>query len=152
MMSLLLTRDWRTRVVGEATNRLGMAAGLRSKNARPDLILLDTEMPGNPSWPYSLAEEARARPATRPLASWAMGTQPDWATLQKVLDHKFDGYVIEREVQYGLAEAVYRAAQGEWVVTPGASDLGQAAEVHLPARQTIIDGRRTITDLTGRES
>jgi len=48
LMSLLLTRDWRTRVIGEATGKQELIDFLDQPGTNVDILILDTEIPGEP--------------------------------------------------------------------------------------------------------
>ena len=44
LMVMMLTRDWRTRVVAETTDEQSVATVLQDSTKRVDIILLDTEV------------------------------------------------------------------------------------------------------------
>jgi len=63
-MSMLLRRDWRTRVVGEFSSLSGMELkqALRSPSAHVDILLLDTEVANDESWPAKVVQMTRVLP------------------------------------------------------------------------------------------
>ena len=148
MMSMLLTRDWRTRVTAEAGKQLEMAQAIEDPVNRIDLILLDAEIPGDPLWPHDLVTSRKGRRAAEP-AVLCMGTRPNLATIRQVIQRGYDGYIVEREIQYGLAEAVVQAAEGKkWVATPDVRELMHRNGLRLPANNVILDGSRPVAKLT----
>jgi len=52
LMSLLLTRDWRTRVVAEVSNKTELEEFLDQGDSRIDVVVVDVEIPGRPELPY----------------------------------------------------------------------------------------------------
>ena len=55
LMSLLLTRDWRTRVIGEASGKQELIEFLDQPQTNVDILILDTEIPGEPELAFELA-------------------------------------------------------------------------------------------------
>lgn len=147
LMAVLLTRDWRTRVVGEV-GREGQVGNLSHR--RVDVALLDTEIPGDPEWPFRMADNARAgRQIPMILCT---GTHADAGVLTRVLGSGFDGYIIKGEVRYALASAVMLAAKGQWVTTRGVQKLAYERRLTLPARAVVIDGKGPVAEFTQREA
>lgn len=149
-MMLLLTRDWRTRVAGEAGDEAEALRILSQPTRRVDAILLDTEIPGDPPWPFALAQVARSRP--RPPAILCTGTRADAATLERIVREKLSGYIVKGESRYALASAVALAASGQWVMTPGVRNVAQAHGVALPKVSIVLDGRKPVAVFTRREN
>lgn len=146
-MALLLTRDWRTRLVGEAGTEVEAGRAL----AQPvDVILLDTEVPENPEWPFRWAGQVRTR-HHRPV-TLCTGTRPTYEVLRQLLPDGFGGYILKSEVLYALAGAVRLAAAGKWVTTPGVQQLAHDRRLTLPANTVVLSGTGLITDFTTRES
>jgi len=150
MMSLLLTRDWRTRVKAEVSTRGEMLKVVEDPHCRLDVILLDTDMPGNPQWIHDLAATCRDKKSSVP-AVLCLGTRTDPDVLQQALDRRYGGYLLEQEVHYSLAEAVIRASQGWWVMTPEIKELFHREQKHLPEVWTTIDGSRPLANFTATE-
>ena len=63
LMSLLLTRDWRTRVVGEVDSKSALKDFISQPGQNIDLVILDTEIPGEPELPFELADITRNLPS-----------------------------------------------------------------------------------------
>jgi len=149
LMALLLTRDWRTRVVGEAGAEAEALHILNQPSRREDLILLDTEIPGDPEWPFRVAEAARS--GVRPPVILCTGTRADVETLRRILRAAFGGYILKTEVSYALAWAVTRAAAGHWVTTPGIWQMAHDRRLALPQGTVVLDGRGPTANFTRRE-
>jgi len=147
LMSLLLTRDWRTRVVGEVTNKKGLADFLTQGDSRTDVVILDTEIPGEPILPFELAAMTRRLP--KPPEILYTATRASIEPLERILDAGCGGYVIKGELLYALASAVSLVQNRCCVITPGIQAL--AADEALPSRLHILDGRKQWAAFTPRE-
>ena len=146
-MALLLARDWRTRVIGEA----GSEAEVTRLLAQPvDVILLDTEVPDDRGWLFRLAERMR-KLQHRPVIL-CTGTCALYEVLRGVLRGGFGGYILKGEVLYALASAVTRAATGRWVITPGVQQLAEDRRLTLPEETVMLSGTGRVTGFTPRES
>ena len=71
---------------------------------------------------------------------WAAAVQPPCC-----------GYLLKQEVQYGLAEAVWRAAQGQWVTTPTVRLMARQARWPVPSQVVVLDGTVHADLFTPRE-
>jgi len=151
LMSLLLTRDWRTRVVGEFGSESDVEQFLSDPIQRVGAIVLDTEVPGDPEWPFRIAEYA-ARTGQKPTLL-CMATQPNPDTLKQVIANCFGGYVLKHEVGYALAAAIALAAKHEkFVTTRGAYHLALRERIRLPDNAVLLDGTKPVANLTPREA
>ena len=151
LMSMLLTRDWRTRVVGEVGTESDVEKFLRDPLHRIGAIILDTEVPGDPDWPFRVAEYA-THSGHRP-AILCTATQPNSETLRQVLHHQFNGYLLKREMGYGLAAAIALAVKdGKWVTTRSAYQLALRERLTLPENAVSLDGTKPVGGLTPREA
>lgn len=150
-MSLMLRRDWRTRVVGEfgsfATIKLQQA--LRQQSPHVDVIIVDTEMPKDETWPFKVAQIIRLLPTAQIPAVIYTCTAPNLRALNHVLDVNGAGYIVKSEILYALASAVSAAAQGKFVLTPGTHIL--AGELNLPDNTALLDGTSPAANFTPRE-
>lgn len=151
LMSMLLTRDWRTRVVGEVGSESDVERFLSDPMNRIGAIVLDTEVPGDPEWPFRVASYAH-RSGQHPTIL-CTATQPNPKILRQVMNGKFNGYVIKREVGYGLAAAIALAVkQGKWITTRGVYQLALRERLPLPENAITVDGTKPVGGLTPRES
>ena len=149
LMTMLLTRDWRTRVVGEA----GAGDELHqhfSLAGMVDVVVLDTEITQNPRLPQEVRSYA-ARLPTPPVILYT-GTQPNEDLLRDGLDDHFGGYLLKTEILYSLATAVSLAAGGHPVVTPRILHFAQEREIPLPKGTLILDGTQPVQRFSRRES
>ncbi|MFQ5615443.1 MAG: hypothetical protein ACE5GO_03170 [Anaerolineales bacterium] len=151
LMSLLLTRDWRTRVVGEAGSESDVERILSEPFNRIGAIVLDTEVPGDPEWPFRVAKYAqKTNPSPTILCT---ATKPNSATLKRLAKGRFGGYVLKHEVGYSLAAAVAEAVKkGRWVITPKVYRLALRNRDQLPRNTVVLDGAKPVADLTPREA
>ncbi len=149
-MSMLLRRDWRTRVVGEFSSLSGMELkqALRSPSAHVDVLLLDTEVANDESWPVKVVQMTRMLP--RPPLIVFTCTSPEPHILERILDAKGGGYLAKNEILYALATAITAAAKGQFVITPGV--LIVAGRLELPRQTLIMDGTLPVANFTPREN
>lgn len=150
-MELLLRRDWRTKVMGEASDPTELSrllADLRGAHSRLDLILVDTELPMRGGWlAQVLAGIAQASPNT-PVLFTGVAPHPQPARL--IAQPNFAGYILKNEIGFALAWAVTLAAEGHIVITPGVRD--QFGSAHpLPAGALMLDGSRPPARFTERK-
>ncbi|HLF89766.1 MAG TPA: hypothetical protein VI451_12515 [Anaerolineales bacterium] len=151
LMSMLLTRDWRTRVVGEFGSESDVEQFLSDPIQRVGAIVLDTEVPSDPEWPFRIANYAR-QSGQKP-AILCTTTRPNTETLRQVVANRFGGYVLKQEVGYALAAAIALAAKHEkFVTTRGAYHLALRERIRLPDNAVLLDGTKPVANLTPREA
>jgi len=98
-------------VVGEA--RDGLEAERKVSELHPDVLLLDLVMPG--LQPYEVEKWVRVNcPETITLVLTAHDRD---FYLSKAIDAGVMGYLTKDEASRGLVQAIYRAVQGEIIVT-----------------------------------
>jgi DNA-binding NarL/FixJ family response regulator len=148
LMTLLLTRDWRTRVVGEISNQHELRDFIEEFHPPVDVVVLDTEIPGEPNMPFILTEILGQLPKKPKILYTA--TQPDGRVLDRLVQIGFGGYIIKNELLYALGSAVTAVYRGESVVTPSvysiASRYAISRDVH------VYEGSRIEDIFTRRES
>jgi DNA-binding NarL/FixJ family response regulator len=149
-MSVLLRRDWRTRLVNEYGSDCGIELhhALRQSAPRVDVLIVDTEVPTDEQWPMKVSQITRT--LENPPAILYTCTFPAIHTLEHVLETQGSGYISKREVLYGLASAVSLAAHGHFVITPGVQMI--AGKVELPAHTMVVDGTIPVVSFTPREN
>ncbi|MFZ6026667.1 MAG: hypothetical protein ACOYYS_03030 [Chloroflexota bacterium] len=147
-MSMLLRRDWRTRVVGEYGSdcAIELHHALRRPAAHVDVLLVDTEVPHDEQWPMKVAQITRSLP--QPPVILYTCTQPTRHTLEHVLATG-RGYLVKGEILYSLASAISAAVDGHFVLTPGTQMISGC--VDLPADTVVLDGTLPVADFTPRE-
>jgi DNA-binding NarL/FixJ family response regulator len=148
-MSMLLRRDWRTRVVGEFGSHTSVEfrQALRSSAAQVDVLVVDTEVANDESWPAKVFQMTRT--LHRPPVILYTCTAPDPRVLSRIVETKGGGYVAKNEILYALAAAVTAAAKGRFVITPGV--LIVSGQVELPAQTLVMDGTTPVAEFTARE-
>jgi DNA-binding NarL/FixJ family response regulator len=143
-MALLAARDWRTHVVGEADEPLKILPFLSAKASRVDLILMDTDIPGNEDWlPHILGAVQGMK---HPPAILCTGIRPNPNVLSRLQHPAFTGYILKDEVSYSLAWAVDLALAGKWVITDSIRAMAFTLGIDLPEPCVIIDGRKTMQE------
>jgi DNA-binding NarL/FixJ family response regulator len=151
LMTLFLTRDWRTRVIGEAGSESDVKRILEEPFQKVHAIVLDTEVPMDPEWPFRVAKIAQKH--RDPPVILCTATKPAPGALKEIIKGHFGGYVLKKEVGYALASAVAEATKRhKWIVTPGVYKLALRLRIHLPENTIILDGTKPVTNLTPRES
>lgn len=148
-ISMMLRRDWRTRVVGEfgCNSALTLQHALRSQTNRVDILIVDTEVPEDESWPVKVQQIVRALP-NPPILVYTC-TSPDPRQLERILSSKGGGYLVKSEIMYGLASALSAAVNGQFVMTPGV--LIVSGRLQLPANAQMMDGTMPVVEFTARE-
>jgi DNA-binding NarL/FixJ family response regulator len=148
-MSMLLRRDWRTRVVGEFGSHTGLELkqALRAATAHVDVMIVDTEVANDEAWPIKVFQMTRTLP--RPPIILYTCTAPDPRVLSRIVETKGSGYIAKNEILYALAAAVAAAARGQFVITPGV--LIVSGQVEMPAQTLVMDGTLPVAEFTPRE-
>jgi DNA-binding NarL/FixJ family response regulator len=134
MMAMLLARDWRTQVLGEITHPNSPADLSPFANQRLDVVVLDTENPGDPDLVLMAAKTMSAWP--RPPRLLYISTQPDRRMIERLLPYSFGGFLIKSEVRYSLATAAALAASGRCVLTPSSQAASQG--LNMPRHQRVL--------------
>ncbi|HBY07261.1 MAG TPA: hypothetical protein DEH22_05550 [Chloroflexi bacterium] len=148
LMTLLLTRDWRTRVIAEIADQNELIAFIDEYHPPIDVVILDTEIPGESDLPFMLTELLRKLPKKPAILYTA--THADPRVLEHLVQIGFAGYVLKNELHYALGAAVAAVARGEMVITPGIQPL--AARYSVCREAKIIRGSRIEDVFTPRES
>jgi two-component system response regulator FimZ (fimbrial Z protein) len=150
LMGMLLTRDWRTRIVSEVGSEDDLQRALDIPYQRIDATVLDTEVPGDANWPFKAAEITLGKnPATKILCT---ATRSEPGILKRVLDLGFGGYVVKKEMGYSLAAAVALVVKsGRFVLTESSYRLALRERLALPEEAVVLDGNRPVANLTPRE-
>jgi DNA-binding NarL/FixJ family response regulator len=102
-----------------ATAADGRAALVRSAAPRPDVVVLDLQIPG-PTGVEVTAELAAAHPEVRVLILSASGEHDDVLAAVKA---GATGYLVKSASREELVDAVRRVARGDTVFTPGLAGL-----------------------------
>lgn len=148
LMTLLLTRDWRTRVIGETANQHELRDFIEEFHPPVDVVILDTEIPGEPDMPFVLTEILSQLPKKPAILYTA--TQADGRILDRLVQIGFGGYVIKNELLYALGAAVAAVGRGDCVLTPSVQPI--AARYAISREAHIYQGSRIEDVFTRRES
>jgi len=148
LMALLLTRDWRTRVVGEVAGETELTLFLSDEMQTVDVVVIDTEIPGEPGLPFQLAAITQKMP--RPPKILYTGTLAKREVLEEVLQAHTNGYILKQEILYALGAAVAAVHKASCVITPGIHQIAGRFAFH--DRTLIMDGRRLTTNFSRREN
>jgi len=141
-MALLAARDWRTRLAGEYDEPLKIIPLLNKKASYIDLILMDTDIPGEESWiPQILGAISTIQ---HPPVILCTGIKADPDVLGRLAHPCFAGYILKKEINYSLAWAIDIALSGNWVITDGVRSLASAMRFPLPRPCMVLDGRKTL--------
>lgn len=135
-----LEADGRARVVGEAAD--AEAAVEVAARERPDLVLLDLNMPGLPGT-VAIRRIAETLPGVRMLVLSASAAEPD---VLEAVKAGASGYLLKSASGTELVEAVHQVVAGEPVFSPSL-----AALVLGEFRRVAAGGDRG-QDLTDRET
>jgi len=150
LMSMLLARDWRTRVAAETDSEEDVRRLLNDPIQKVDAVLLDTEVPGDSDWPFRIAQVARDSGSKPDVLFTATKGNAD--TLDRAVTDGHGGYLLKPEIRYSMASAVAIASKnGQFVITPSIYRLALQQRIRLPERTVILDGRKSTHDLTPRE-
>ncbi|MFN2235874.1 MAG: response regulator [Anaerolineales bacterium] len=148
LMTLLLTRDWRTHVIGEIADQHDLRNFIDEFHPPVDVAIVDTEIPGEPDLPFILTEILSQLPK-KPAILYT-GTQPNGHILDRLVQIGFGGYVIKKELLYALGSAVAAVARGNCIVTPGVYAI--ASRYAISKEAYIYRGSRIEDLFTRRES
>ena len=148
MMTMLLTRDWRTRVVGEIDGHEDVSDYLLQPLQQVDVILIGVETPTDQEWPFQMLDLVDSY--ENPTVILYAGTRFDKSVLAHASRKGFGGYLLKDEVIYSLASAVVFASKGHCVITPGVKRI--ANEIDWPQKTLVIDGSQKVTNFSKRES
>ncbi|MEN8173144.1 MAG: hypothetical protein ABFS03_09725 [Chloroflexota bacterium] len=147
LMALLLTRDWRTRVVAEIADPSRLSQYLSQPDTKIDVVILDAEPSTASGLPYELAKMTQT--LTPAPAVIYMASQINHDTLDQFLTARSGGYILKSELFYGLASAAALAADGNCVISPGIEQ--KLGSVDFPEHTYILDGRTMLERFTPRE-
>ena len=148
MITMLLTRDWRTRVVGELQN-YGLISDFLSQPVQPlDVILIGLETPGDQDWPFKVIDDMLKR-SDPPYVLYA-GTNLESSIVRHIDKPPFGGFLLKSEVAYSIASAVALAHQGNCVITPGVRQVGLLRTPSKPV--VVVNGRHKVANFSRRES
>ncbi len=148
MIAMLLTRDWRTRVIGEICGHDDVQIFFSQPYQQVDVLLIGVETPDDQEWPFQLLDTVCS--LENPPRILYTGTRVDRNIMGYIPRKCFGGYLLKDEVIFSLASAVVLAHHGYFVITPSVRLLAQDQE--WPEKTRVIDGTRKVADFSKRES
>lgn len=149
-MSLLLVRDWRTRLVGEFTSLVDLCTFLDQENQNFDIIILDVDFLGDEINVASLCEKLIQK--QHPVKVLLIGVNANHRFLSALSEELVCGYVLKEEVGYSLSWVISFIFDGQWVLTPSVVAMANQMNYMLPKNKTIIKGRLSIPGFTDHEA
>ncbi len=148
MMAMMLTRDWRTRVIGELYGRDDVIDILEQPIQKVDVILIGVESPDDHEWPFQILDKV-ASIDSPPVVLYA-GTSVNHNLSYYSPHDLFGGYVLKSEVLYSMGTAVALCSKGFRVITPGVLNwLGRGA---VGRNIKVVDGCAKVANFSRRES
>ncbi len=149
-MALLMVRDWRTRLIGEFSNKVEFCDFLNRTTQAFDVLILDVDLFGE----YFTVDEIcqniiNSRRSAKVLLT---GVQPELRILRQIQNESICGYVLKHEVGFSLSWMITFAYEGHWVLTPGIMRLAQDQNFPIPENKLILDGRRKLPGFTDHEA
>ena len=149
-MSLILARDWRTRVVADVATVEELNDFLRNATSRVDMIIVDTEIYRDLKWVGVLLEQISQHSHQPKVIFTAVSPLPE---ITYYVGHPMvRGYLIKGDIRFSLAWAVDVAADGEWVMTSTADDFLGDSRIPLPRPRVILKGQDSIPGLTADQA
>lgn len=148
-MSLLLVRDWRTRVISEITSRDDFESFRHDGFQKVDFYLIDVDSLSNtPQFLENVFTLASSTPQTKLIF---VSQQTDLSILKYITQDRFAGYLLKDEILSSLAWAITYASEGSLVLTPSTLKFFQSQNITLPANKMILRSR-SIPGLTERQT
>lgn len=145
-MSLLLVRDWRTRVISEVTCQADFERLAESGFPKPDLFLVDIDSYRDHPTLFSSLNEL----LSEKVKVLIVGTQVVSNVFSRMNERLFAGYLLKNEVSSSLAWAITFAYENNVVFTPGVLSALQASAYTIPANRMVIRGH-TFPTLSERQ-
>lgn len=147
MLTMLLTRDWRTRIVGQCRTLAEAAELLARPFQTIDVLLVGIESPceflEQMPLPVIGVEETRIR------VIYA-ATRIDSRVQELAQSSGFGGFVLKEEIFYSIASAVASTVRGYSVITPGVLAILRRSSFRQPVR--VLDGMRKMQLFSRREA
>jgi len=147
----LFNRDWRTEVVGEfdSFSKKAFEDYLSNPNNKIDTVILDTEVPWNPTWPIEAFKIINS--LVQPPKIIFLCTVPIVRFWNDILINYnfYGGYLVKQEILYSIASAVALTAHGYIVSTESVQNL--RAPFYSKSNMIVVDGTQSIYGFTKRE-
>lgn len=145
-MSLILARDWRTRVTADVETVRELNNILDNPPTRLDLIIVDAEIYRDLRWIGELLERIQALPHQPIIIFTTVSPLPE--ITHYVGYEVVRGYLTKGDIRYSLAWAADIAMDGDWVMTPQVDEFLSFSLVERPRPRAIIQGQNRYPGLT----
>jgi len=149
-MSLLLVRDWRTRLMGEFTSMVDFCAFLDQENQDFDILILDVDFLGDEISVESLCEKLIQKGHQAKVL--LIGVHPNHRLINVLSEDLIRGYILKEEVGYSLSWVISLIYDGRWVLTPSIMGMANRLNYQLPKNKTIVKGRLSVPGFTDHEA
>ena len=145
-MSLLIVRDWRTRVIGEASTPSELTDILTQEHFHGDVIVIDLD---NISDLRKAGKEINN--ATTPLKAIGLCRKQRLEFFKQIPEFSIAGLLYKDEIETSLGWAITFAAEGKPVYTPKGIDDTWNAHFYVPTEYLVLRSR-SYPGLTVRQS
>ena len=149
-MSLLMVRDWRTRLVAEFTNRVELCHFLENSNLAFDILIVDVDQFGENFHLDEICQTLRSNDLKVKLLLTSV--LPKATIFKQINDDRVCGYVLKNEVGYSLSWIITFVFENCWVFTPGTMALASQINFPMPTNKIIVDGRKNLPGFTDHEA
>jgi DNA-binding NarL/FixJ family response regulator len=147
-MTLLVARDWRTRVVADFEHPDMLPIYFAKNSAQKvDVVVLDTETLLGGNWVHDAIKAVND--SGRSARILCTGIVANERIYRKLTEPLITGYVLKGEIPYSLAWAINLAKKGKWVTTPQVYKMAINGGLSIPRSCTVLDGNQSpfrITD------
>ncbi len=148
-MSLLLVRDWRTRVVSEFKDDFELRSADFTESPRIDILIVDVDsLQKNPGMIEALNTLHAKMPNTAKVL--CIGTQVEPKVFLRLNSEILGGYLLKDEIQFSLGWAITFISDKKKVLTPGVLDKAYSSCFQVPSDHIVIRGR-SFPGLTDRQ-
>jgi DNA-binding NarL/FixJ family response regulator len=147
-ISLILARDWRTKVVGGYSSLCQFLASEKNNLTPVDSLLVDSDVLRK----HLSQVTAVGKDLKRPIHKIALGDRFDQDVLDQCMRGGFSGYLQKYEIGNSLAWALDFASNDAFVVTPSSErSVYSASGATLASEIICLDGRKPIANLTNHD-
>lgn len=149
-MSLLLVRDWRTRVVLEINDISLLESSIKDCSLPIDLLLIDLDFFNLTLQMQDLCRMIKdTGKMTRLLFISGFANSHN---LSNIDYENCQGYILKDEISYSLGWSIAFANEGYFVTTPKIRQLAHKIGKILPPKTLCLSGKKLFSGLTSRES
>lgn len=145
-MSLILSRDWRTRLVADIATLEEIQREILNPSTRIDVVIIDTEIYRDLKWIAGLLDQIRECSGGIKVLFTTVSPLPDIAYYMK--HPSVRGYLTKGQIRFSLAWAAEFAADDNWVMTQEADDFLSRNYLDLPRPRFIMEGQDYLPGLS----